>query len=92
VESELAINNDRLRLAVEAGRSVAWDWDLKSGQGRRVGDLQTIFGIPADSYSGEIEDFRRNIHPTDRAMVSSVVEEARQNRKREVLQLLAEAR
>jgi len=81
VEDELAISNDRLRLAVEAGRSVAWDWDLKSGQGRRVGDLQTIFGISADSYSGEIEDFRRNIHPADRAMVSSVVEDARQNRK-----------
>jgi PAS domain S-box-containing protein len=81
MENELAISNDRLRLAVEAGGSVAWDWDLKSGEGRRVGDLQTIFGIPADSYAGEIEDFRRNIHPADRAMVSSVVEGARQNRK-----------
>ena len=28
VENELAISNDRLRLAVEAGGSVAWDWDL----------------------------------------------------------------
>ena len=45
VENELAVSNDRLRLAVEAGGSVAWDWDLKSGQGRRVGDLQTIFGM-----------------------------------------------
>jgi PAS domain S-box-containing protein len=81
VENELAISNERLRLAVEAGGSVAWDWDLKSGQGRRVGDLQTIFGIPADSYSGEIEDFKRNIHPADREMVSRAVEDARQNRK-----------
>jgi len=81
VENELAVSNDRLRLAVEAGGSVAWDWDLKSGQGRRVGDLQTIFGIPADSYSGQIEDFRGNIHPADRAMVSRAVEDARQSRK-----------
>jgi signal transduction histidine kinase/ABC-type uncharacterized transport system substrate-binding protein len=81
VENELAVSNDRLRLAVEAGRSVAWDWDLKSGQGRRVGDLQTIFGIPANSYSGQIEDFRGNIHPADRAMVSRAVEDARQYRK-----------
>ena len=81
VENELAVSNDRLRLAVEAGRSVAWDWDLKSGQGRRVGDLQTIFGIPADSYSGQIEDFKGNVHPADRAMVSRTVEDARQNRK-----------
>ena len=81
VENELVVSNDRLRLAVEAGGSVAWDWDLKSGQGQRRGDPQTLFGIPADSYSGEIEDFRRNIYPADRAMVSSVVEDARQNRK-----------
>jgi PAS domain S-box-containing protein len=81
VEHELGVSNDRLRLAVEAGGSVAWDWDLKSGQGRRVGDLQTIFGIPADSYSGKIEDFRGNIHPADQAMVSRAVEDARQNRK-----------
>ncbi len=81
VENELAISNERLRLAVEAGGSVAWDWDLKSGNGRRVGDLQTIFGIPVGSNAGEIEDFRRNIHSSDQAMVSSVVEDARENRK-----------
>ncbi len=81
VENELAVSNDRLLLAVEAGGSVAWDWDLKSGQGRRVGDLQTIFGIPADSYFGKIEDFRGTIHPADRRMVSRAVEDARQNRK-----------
>jgi len=81
VESELAVASDRLRMAVEAGGSVGWDWDLTSGQGRRFGDLQTIFGIPAYSYSGEIEDFRRDIHPADRAMVSSALADARQNRE-----------
>jgi signal transduction histidine kinase/ABC-type uncharacterized transport system substrate-binding protein len=81
VERELAVTNDRLRLAVEAGGSVAWDWDLASGRGRRFGDLQTIYGIPASSYSGEIEDFRHHIHPADQAMVASALEDARQNRK-----------
>ncbi|WP_158752145.1 ABC transporter substrate binding protein [Acidobacterium sp. S8] len=81
VEEELAISTDRLRLAIEVGGSVAWDWDLKGGRGWRYGDLKNIFGIPADAYAGEIEDFRRNIHPADRAMVSSVVADARQNRK-----------
>lgn len=81
VEDELSISSDRLRLAIEVGGSVAWDWDLKIGRGWRYGDLKNIFGIPADAYAGEIEDFRRNIHPEDRAMVSSVVADARQNQK-----------
>ena len=81
VERELAVTNDRLRLAVEAGGSVAWDWDLTSGRGRRFGDLQTIYGIPTSTYSGEIEDFRHHIHPADQAIVASALEDARQNRK-----------
>ena len=81
VERELAVTNDRLRLAVEAGGSVAWDWDLASGRGRRFGDLQTIYGIPTSTYSGEIEDFRHHIHPADQAIVASALEDARQNRK-----------
>jgi PAS domain S-box-containing protein len=81
LENELAISNDRIRLTVEVGRSVGWDWDLKSGRDRRFGDLQTIFGIPSDTYSGKIEDFRQDIHPADQAMVWSAVADARQNQK-----------
>lgn len=80
-ESELGVTYDRLRLAVEAGKSIGWDWDVKSGEDRRFGDLQTIFGIPADSYSGRIEDFQRFVHPDDREKVWNAVEHARQNRK-----------
>jgi PAS domain S-box-containing protein len=80
-ETELGVTYDRLRLAVEAGKSVGWDWDVKSGQDRRFGDLETIFGIPADTYSGQIEDFRRCVHPDDRERVWKAVEDARQNRK-----------
>ena len=80
VETELAITYDRLRLAVEAGKSVGWDWDMKTGQDRWFGDLQTVFGIPSDSYSGKIEDFHRRVHPEDRSLVGQAVAAARQNR------------
>jgi hypothetical protein len=30
--SELGLANDRLRLAMEAGKSVGWEWDLKTGR------------------------------------------------------------
>jgi PAS domain S-box-containing protein len=81
VETDLAVTYDRLRLAVEAGKSVGWDWDIKSGRDQWFGDLRTMFGIPADNYSGHVEDFRRSIHPEDRELVWKAVADARQSRK-----------
>ena len=81
VESELAIAYDRLRLAFEAGKSVGWDWDLKTGKNRCFGDLQTVFGIPADTYSGDIEDFRRRIYRADREIVWKAFADAKQSRE-----------
>jgi PAS domain S-box-containing protein len=80
-ESQLAISNDRLRLAVEAGRSVGWDWDIKTGRDRWFGDLETMFGITSDSYTGHVEDFRRRVHPEDRELAFQAVAKARQSRE-----------
>jgi PAS domain S-box-containing protein len=73
--SEVA--NDRLRLAMESGKSVGWDWDVKSGRDLWFGDLQTMFGIPSNTYSGHVEDFRRRIYPQDRGLVWKAVNDAR---------------
>jgi PAS domain S-box-containing protein len=80
-ETQLAMTFDRLRLAVEAGKSIGWDWDIKSGQDRWFGDLKTVYGIPSDNYSGDVDDFRRKLHPDDQEHVWQAVTEARQNRK-----------
>ena len=58
-ETELRLSNDRLRLAVEAGKCVGWDWDVKTGNDRWFGDLQTMFGIQSHSYYGRVEDFHQ---------------------------------
>jgi PAS domain S-box-containing protein len=79
--SALGLANDRLRLAVEAGQSVGWEWDLKTGRDSWFGDLQTMFGIPSDSFVGRPEDFHRYVHPEDRQLVAKAVADARQNRK-----------
>jgi PAS domain S-box-containing protein len=80
-ETELQITYDRLRQAVEVGKTVGWDWDVKTGRDRWFGDLQTIFGIPSDTYSGQVDDFHRQIHPEDGARVGKAVADARNNRK-----------
>jgi PAS domain S-box-containing protein len=80
-ETDLAITNDRLRLSVEAGRSVGWDWDIKTGRDRWFGDLETVFGIASDTYCGHVDDFRRKVHPEDRELVFQAVAKARLNRE-----------
>ena len=80
-ENELAVTYDRFRLAVEAGRSVAWDWDVKSGRDRRFGDLETMFGIKSSVYSGRVEEFLSYIHPEDRDLVSKAIAGSREGRQ-----------
>jgi PAS domain S-box-containing protein len=80
VEADLVVTNDRLRLALEAGKSVGWEFEVRSGRDQWFGDLQTMFGIPADRYSGGAEHFYRFVHPEDRERVRKAVAGARQSR------------
>ena len=47
--SPFSLANDRLHLAVEAGKSVGWEWNLKTGRLSWFGDLQTMFGVLSDT-------------------------------------------
>lgn len=80
VETQLVTANALLRLALEAGKSVGWDWDVKTGRDSWFGDLQTMFGIPSSTYSSHIEDFRRRIYTEDRGMVWKAVMVAMENK------------
>jgi|SRR5579862_1046699 len=77
---ELASNvgfvNDQLRLAMESGKSVGWDWDIKSGRDTWFGDLKTMFGITSDTFVGHVEDFHRSVHPDDHGKVSKALSDA----------------
>ena len=80
VEAERNVANDRLRLAMESGKSVGWEWDLKTNRDTWFGDLSTIFGIPSNICVGHVEDFRRSVHPEDRGLVSKAVKDAMETR------------
>jgi len=80
IERDLAVTHERLRLAVEAGKSVGWEWNVKTGEDLRFGDLKNVFGIPSDTYSGNIEDFRRVVYPDDQENLWRAVGHARDNR------------
>ena len=80
-ETELRVSNDRLRRAVEAGKCVGWDWDVKTGSDRWFGDLETMFGIQSQSYYGHLDDFLSRVHPEDRELAWKAVADARRSRK-----------
>jgi len=80
-ENELAIMYDRHRLAMESGRAVGWEWDLKTGRNSWFGDLKTMFGIATETHVGPVEDFYGYVHPEDRKPVSDAVANARINHR-----------
>jgi PAS domain-containing protein len=55
-EQKLARTNDRFRLAMEASKSVGWEWNIQTGRVSWFGDLQSMFGIPSDSFDGKLEE------------------------------------
>jgi len=79
--SDVGLAQYLLRLAMQSGNAVVWDWDLKTGRGTWFGDLPAMFGIPSDSYAGKIDDFYRYVHAEDREQVAEAVIAARQGTK-----------
>jgi PAS domain S-box-containing protein len=77
----LQVTHDRLRMAMESGKTVGWDWDLDSGRNFMFGDLPTVFGIPANTSSGTADDFRRTIHPDDRVQLEQLVNSAKESQR-----------
>jgi PAS domain S-box-containing protein len=81
LSSDAVQANDRLRLAMESGKTVGWHWDMRSDRDMWFGDLKTMFGLDADTHVGQLEHLRRRIHAEDRELMWSAVEEARQSHK-----------
>ncbi len=82
-KSELASRfgsaNQRLQWAMESGKAVGWEWDVKTGLVSWFGDLKTSFGVESDTYVQRQEDFYRNIHPEDRQRITEAVADAKRN-------------
>jgi PAS domain S-box-containing protein len=62
-ESEQAVrqSEERLRFSLEAGRMVAWDFDLTTGRARRSANAKALFGLEPEGS----DDFYRIVHPDD---------------------------
>jgi len=72
------VNHERLRMAMASGKTVGWDWDLRTDQDLVFGDLQTVLGIAATSRSFHSEDAFRLVHPEDRKRIVDAIHRARE--------------
>jgi PAS domain S-box-containing protein len=68
-EAAVRRNEERLRLALEAGRMGVWDWDVRTGAVKWSDNLEPIHGIAPGSFGGTLEAFQELVFPDDRGFV-----------------------
>jgi PAS domain S-box-containing protein len=69
-------SEERLRLAMDAGRMGSWEWDIA---GQRViwsPEEERLYGLPPGSFSGTLEEYRERIHPDDRVEALALAQRA----------------
>lgn len=72
-ESALQDSEERLRIALEAGRMGTWEWRIREGEVIWSPTLEQIHGIPVGSFPGTFEAYQQDIHPEDRERVLSTI-------------------
>jgi PAS domain S-box-containing protein len=73
---KLAHSEEQLRVALEAGRLGAWEWDIPEGKVTWSTVLEGIHGLEAGSFPGTFEAFRHDIHHDDRERVLEAISRA----------------
>ncbi|HET9253170.1 MAG TPA: ATP-binding protein [Candidatus Eisenbacteria bacterium] len=68
-EETLRESEERLRLALDAGRMGSWEWRIGSHQVTWSPGLEAIHGLEPGSFEGTFEAYQSDIHPEDREYV-----------------------
>jgi PAS domain S-box-containing protein len=79
-ETALRASEERLRIALEAGRMGTWEWDVRSGRVVWSPGVERIHGREPGSFQGTFEDFRADMHPEDAGRVLETIQRALRER------------
>ncbi len=71
---EMLDSEIRLRLALDAGKMGAWEWNLQTGQVLWSTALEAIHGLAPGTFGGTIDDYGRDVHPEDRELVRNSIQ------------------
>jgi len=80
-QAVLLESEERLRVALEAGRLGGFEWDLKSGRNPWFGEKYALLGMTPADRSGTAQDFWDRVHPEDVDQLRKAIEVAKQNRE-----------
>lgn len=72
--ASLVLSEERLRVALEAGRMGTWEWSIPTGVVKWSNGLEAIHGRPAGSFGGTFEDVLSDVHPEDRDLLAGSVQ------------------
>ncbi len=73
------INVARMKMALEASKSGAWDWDILKNTFYWSDEFLQLFGLSANTIAG-FEAWTKTLHPDDVEMASAKIQEAIENR------------
>jgi PAS domain S-box-containing protein len=77
-QAKLRESEERLRLAMDSGKAMGWEWDLNTGEDFWFGDLKAMFKTEPGSFHGSAQEFQRYVHPEDQPQVAAVMAEAKE--------------
>ncbi|MGN6599652.1 MAG: SpoIIE family protein phosphatase [Actinomycetes bacterium] len=67
------LDEERFRLALEAGQMGTWRWDLVTDDLQWDAPLQRVFGLEPGTFSGTYEEYLQLLHPEDRERTSAAI-------------------
>ena len=80
-EQQLKENEERLRIALEAGEIGVWDWDIADNILTWTDKVYSIHGVSKKDFKLSFENFSALVHPQDRAYASNKIKESISQKK-----------
>jgi PAS domain S-box-containing protein len=74
-EQALRDSEERLRLALETAGMGTYEWDIKTNHVRRSESLKGLHHLPLDNIEPTLESFMQFVHPEDRHLLQSTIEQ-----------------
>lgn len=74
--AELEASEERLRLALAAGRMGTWEWDIAGNAVHWSPEEEALYGLEPGAFEGTPEAYMARVHPDDREPAWQAVQEA----------------
>jgi PAS domain S-box-containing protein len=72
-EEAVERSEERLKLALDAGKVGVWDWDIVRDHEEWSDRVYEILGVDRSKAPGRVEEFTALIHPEDRARIQDAI-------------------